>query len=280
MRRSWLEPGAMVSLRRQCELLGLHRSGVYYQPHGESEFNLELMRLIDEEFMRHPFLGSRRMTDYLCRLDYTVNRKRIQRLMRLMGLEAVYAKPRTSKAHPEHVKYPYLLRDLEIVRPNQVWATDVTYIPMRHGFLYLVAIMDWYSRYVLAWRLANTLDTSFCLEALEAALAINKPEIFNSDQGSQFTSHDFTDMVKAAGARISMDGKGRCFDNIFVERLWRSVKYEEVYLKDYIEVIDAHDGLGGYFNYYNLERPHQSLTNMTPAEVYFGKERGAQIVLD
>jgi putative transposase len=270
----------MVSLRRQCELLGLHRSGVYYQPHGESAFNLELMRLIDEEFMRHPFLGSRRMTDYLCRLDYAVNRKRIQRLMRLMGLEAVYAKPRTSKAHPEHVKYPYLLLDLEIVRPNQVWATDVTYIPMRHGFLYLVAIMDWFSRYVLAWRLANTLDTSFCLEALEGALEINTPEIFNSDQGSQFTSHDFTDMVKAAGARMSMDGKGRCFDNIFVERLWRSVKYEEVYLNDYVEVIDAHDGLGSYFNYYNLERPHQSLTNMTPAEVYFGKERGAQIVLN
>lgn len=270
----------MLSLRRQCDLLSLHRSGVYYDPCEESELNLVLMRLIDEEFMRHPFLGSRKMTEYLCRQGHEVNRKRIKRLMRVMGLEAVYCKPRTSKAHPEHTKYPYLLRDLEIVRPNQVWATDVTYIPMRRGFLYLVAIMDWFSRYVLAWRLANTLDTSFCLEALEIALAINTPEIFNSDQGCQFTSHVFTDEVKASGARISMDGKGRVFDNIFVERLWRSVKYEEVYLKDYDEVLDAHDGLGTYFQYYNLERPHQALKNMTPAEVFFQKERGAQIVLN
>ena len=270
----------MLSLRRQCELLDLHRSGVYYAPREESELNLKLMRLIDEEFMRHPFLGSRKMTEYLCRQGHEVNRKRIQRLMRLMGLEAVYPKPHTSKAHPEHKKYPYLLRDLEIERPDQVWATDITYVPMRRGFLYLVAIMDWFSRFVLAWRLANTLDTGFCLQALDEALAVNKPEIFNSDQGPQFTSTDFTDRLKKDEIRISMDGAGRVVDNIFVERLWRSVKYEEVYLHDYDEVFDAHDGLGTYFNYYNLERPHQALTNLTPAEVYFGKERGAQIVLN
>jgi putative transposase len=270
----------MLSVRRQCELLGLHRSGVYYSPREENDLNLKLMRLIDEEFMRHPFLGSRKMTEYLCRQGHQVNRKRIQRLMRLMGLEAVYPKPRTSKAHPEHKKYPYLLRDLRIIRPDQVWATDITYIPMRRGFLYLVAIMDWFSRYVLAWRLANTMDTTFCLEALDAAFTISTPEIFNSDQGPQFTSVDFTDKLKAADVRISMDGAGRVIDNIFIERLWRSVKYEEVYIHDYDEVPDAYDGLGTYFSYYNLERPHQSLTNMTPAEVYFGKERGAQIVLN
>lgn len=270
----------MLSLRRQCDLLDLHRSGVYYAPRAESALNLELMRMIDEEFMRHPFLGSRKMTAYLCRLGHDVNRKRIRRLMRVMGLEAIYPKPRTSKAHPERRKYPYLLRDLKIVRPNQVWATDITYIPMRRGFLYLVAIMDWFSRFVLAWRLANTLDTTFCLEALDAALATNRPEIFNSDQGPQFTSIDFTDKLKGADIRISMDGAGRVFDNIFVERLWRTVKYEEVYLNDYDEVIDAHDGLEIYFRYYNLERPHQSLTNMTPAEIYFKKKRGAQIVLN
>lgn len=281
-RRSWVElnhPGLSVS--RQCVLLGVARSSVYYTPNtSESPENLALMRRIDEQYLKRPYYGVPRMTLWLNEQGSQVNHKRVSRLMRLMGLQATLPGPHTSKPHPEHRIYPYLLRDIAVEAPNEVWCADITYVPMWRGFMYLVAVMDWFSRYVLAWRLANTLDASFCLEALEAALAFNKPEIFNSDQGSQFTSQDFTDMVKAAGARISMDGKGRCFDNIFVERLWRSVKYEEVYLKDYVEVIDAHDGLGGYFNYYNLERPHQSLTNMTPAEIYFGKERGAQIVLN
>ncbi len=260
----------MLSIVRQSELLGLHRSGLYYKPASESELNLKLMRLIDEEFTRHPFYGSRRLTWWLEQQGYTVNRKRTRRLMRVMRLEAIYPKPRLSVGNEQHKKYPYLLGGLQVVRPNQVWATDITYIRLRCGFLYLVAIMDWYSRYVLAWRLSNTLETSFCLEALKDALCHGHAEIFNSDQGCQFTSHDFTGAVGAAGMQMSMDGKGRCFDNILVERLWRSLKYEEVYLKDYDDVPEAMDGIRSYWNFYNTERPHWSLGKLTPGEVYFG----------
>ena len=264
-----------LSIERQCELLGLSRSSYYYQAKGEDSYNLLLMRLIDEQYTRRPFLGIRRMTDHLRRQGHAVNHKRVQRLMRLMGLEALYPKPRTSQAHARHRKYPYLLRGLVIDRPDQVWCSDVTYIRLVEGFLYLVAIMDWYSRFVLAWRLSNTLDASFCIEALEEALSQGRPEIFNTDQGVQFTSSGFTSVLSSAEVRISMDGRGRCFDNIMVERLWRSVKYEEVYLKDYQQLRDARDGLGDYFPFYNRERGHQSLDYRTPYEVYHGLNWGA-----
>lgn len=268
-----------LSIQRQCELLDLPRSSSYYQARGEDAYNLELMRLTREQYTRRPFFGIRRMTDHLRRQGHLVNHKRVQRLMRLMGLEAIHPKPKTSQAHAEHRKYPYLLRGLVIDRPDQVWCSDVTYIRLVQGFLYLVAVMDWYSRYVLAWRLSNTLDASFCIEALEEALeeALSKgqPEIFNTDQGVQFTSAGFISMLEEAQVRISMDGRGRCFDNIMVERLWRSVKYEEVYLKDYQQVRDAAQGLGEYFPFYNLERGHQSLDYRTPYEVYHGLEWGA-----
>lgn len=264
-----------LSMQRQCELLGLSRSSYYYQARGEDPYNLELMRLIDEHYTKRPFFGIRRMTDHLRRQGHLVNHKRVQRLMRLMGLEAIYPKPKTSQAHAEHHTYPYLLRGLVIDRPDQVWCSDVTYIRLVEGFVYLVAVMDWYSRYVLAWRLSCTLDASFCLEALEEALSKGQPEIFNTDQGVQFTSAGFTSMLTDAQVRISMDGRGRCFDNIMVERLWRSVKYEEVYLKDYQQVRDAAQGLGDYFPFYNMERGHQSLDYRTPYEVYHGLEWGA-----
>jgi putative transposase len=227
------------------------------------------MRVIDEEFTRHPFYGSRRMTASLQRQGEVVNRKRVQRLMRVMGLEAVYPKPNVSQAHPEHRVYPYRLRNVPIVRPNQVWSTDITYIRLLYGFVYLVAILDWFSRYVLSWEISTSLDTEFCLTALERALQQGKPDIFNSDQGSQFTSLAFTRMLEAAGITISMDGRGRVFDNIFVERLWRSVKYEAVYINDWQEVHEAREGLGEYLGFYNDERPHQGLQYVTPAEVYF-----------
>lgn len=268
----------MMSVTRQCELMGLNRSSLYYVPAGEEPLNLLLMRLIDEQFMRTPFYGSRRLTAWLRRTGHAVNRKRVQRLMGLMGLEAIYPKPHLSQGEPTHHTYPYLLGACAVVRPNQVWATDITYSRMRAGFLYLVAIMDWFSRYVLAWRVSNTLDVSFCLEALEEALGHGRPEIFNSDQGSQFTSHEFTDRLKQTEVRISMDGKGRVYDNIFVERLWRALKYEEVYLKDYVEVPDAIAGIGGYFRFYNNERPHQALRYLTPAEVHFN--RGEALALN
>lgn len=264
-------------MARQCELLGISRSGLYYEPCGESALNLELMRLIDEQYTRTPFYGTRKMSVRLCIAGYNVNRKRIRRLMQLMGIEAVYQKPRTTLVAKEHEKYPYLLSNLAIVRPNQVWSTDITYIRMRQGFLYLVAIMDWFSRYVLSWELSNSLDVSFCLDALEAALAMAKPEIFNSDQGCQFTSVDFTGRLKQAKVSISMDGRGRAMDNIFIERLWRTVKYEEVYLKDYERACEAQQNLGSYFGFYNDERPHQALGYRTPREVYF--ERTAKKVL-
>jgi putative transposase len=269
----WVERTDVLSVTRQCELLGLNRSSLYYAPASETPLNLLLMRLLDEQFTRTPFYGSRRMTVWLRRLGYAVNRKRVQRLMSLMGLEAMYPKPHLSQGISTHEKYPYLLGELEVMRPNQVWATDITYIRMRAGFVYLVAIMDWFSRYVLSWRLSNTLEVSFCLEALEGALAHGRPEIFNSDQGSQFTSQEFTSHLKQAAVRISMDSKGRVYDNIFVERLWRTVKYEEVYLKDYVTVPEVIEGLGEYFQFYNHERPHQALRYLTPAEVHFSRGR-------
>lgn len=242
--------------------------------------DLELMKLIDEQYLKTPFFGSRRMTKTLQHAGYSANRKRVQRLMRLMGLEAIYRKPRTSKTAPGHKIYPYLLRDVKIDRSNQAWGADITYIPMRKGFLYLVAIIDWHSRYVVSWRLSNSMDTSFCIEALEDALAQANPEIFNTDQGSQFTSDDFTDVLKDAQVAISMDGKGRFLDNIFVERLWRSLKYEEVYLKAYADIKEARESIARWIRFYNFERPHQALDYNTPWEIYqqvprFAPEGGA-----
>lgn len=249
-------------------MLGLSRSSVYYRKRSVSQEDLELMKLIDEIFTGKPFYGSRRICDELKDKGYMVNRKRIQRLMRLMGLEVLYPKPNTSKPNIQHKKYPYLLRGVTVNHPNQVWATDITYVPMRKGFLYLVAIMDWYSRYIISWKLSNSLDTSFCLDALELALKTGKPEIFNSDQGSQFTSIDFTQALEKHGVQISMDGKGRCLDNIFVERFWRSLKYEEIYLKAYDNGIEARLSIGQWIDFYNHQRRHQSLHKKTPAELF------------
>lgn len=257
-----------ISLRRQCELLGVNRSGLYYQPAGESELNLLLMRLIDEEYTRLPFYGSRRWVEWLDEQGYSVNRKRVSRLMEVMGIEAVYPKPRLSQPGEGHKIYPYLLAGVEVTRVNQVWSTDITYIRMDGGFVYLVAVMDWFSRFVLSWALSVTMEVGFCMEALQRALRRGRPEIFNSDQGSQFTSDQFTGALKARGIAISMDGRGRCFDNIFIERLWRSLKHEEVYLRDYTMVPEARDGIGNWFRFYNHERLHQSLGYRTPAKLY------------
>jgi len=258
-----------LSIRRQCDLVGLNRASFYYQPAVETALNLELMRVIDEEYTRTPFYGYRKMTARLQQLGYAVNRKRVARLMGKMGLQAIYPRPRTSIADRQHKKYPYLLRGLQITRPNQVWAADITYVPLLHGFMYLVAIMDWYSRFVLTWQLSNTLDGVFCLEALQMALEKGKPEIFNTDQGAQFTAHIFAGELETHHIQISMDGRGRVFDNIFIERLWRSVKYEHIYLHDYSSVPALETGLGDYFQLYNYERPHQSLNYQTPADVHF-----------
>ena len=264
-----MEPGhPEISLRRQCELLGVNRSGLYYEPVGESAENLMLMRLIDEEYTRHPFFGSRRLVVWLGERGQVVNRKRVARLMDVMGIEAVYPKPKLSQPGEGHRIYPYLLRGTTVERVNQVWSTDITYIRMAQGFLYLVAVMDWFSRFVLSWSLSLTMEMDFCLEALDRALRRGRPEIFNSDQGSQFTSEKFTGKLKARKIAVSMDGRGRCFDNIFVERLWRSLKYEEVYLKDYASVAEARAGIADYFQFYNFERPHQGLDYRTPAAVY------------
>ena len=257
-----------LSLLRQCILLDISRSSVYYHAREADEYDLELMSLIDHQYLRTPFYGSRRMAAHLRRQGHQVNRKRVQRLMRVMGITAIYQRPNTSKPSRGHKIYPYLLRGLTINRVNQVWAADITYIPMARGFMYLVAIMDWYSRYVLAWRLSNTMDVEFCVDALEEALSKGTPEIFNTDQGSQFTSEAFTGMLLQHGIQISMDGKGRYKDNIFVERLWRSLKYEEVYLKDYQRVPEARAGVGAYLCFYNEERPHQTLGYRTPQEVF------------
>ena len=259
-----------LSLRRQCELLSLARSGIYYKTeHNHDDGNTNMMNLIDTIYTKHPFFGYRGITAMLRRLGYAVNGKRIIGLMRRMSLEAIYPKKNTSIASREHLKYPYLLNEINVTRPGQVWATDITYIRMRKGYLYLMAIMDWHSRYVLSWRLSNTLDVSFCIDALEEALLkYVHPKIFNSDQGCQFTSETFTKRLIGAGIRISMAGKGRCHDNIFVERLWRSLKYEEVFLKDYCDGIEAAASLNSYFRFYNFERPHQALGYKTPQEVY------------
>jgi putative transposase len=259
-----------LSVRRQCQLLGLNRSSYYYEPAAETVENLRLMRRIDEEYTAHPFLGSRRMTRWLNREGEAVNRKRVQRLMRLMGLEAIYPKPRLSAAGRGHRIYPYLLRGVSIERPDQVWSTDITYVPLLHGFMYLAAIIDWYSRFVLAWRLSNTLDGNFCLEMLEEVLSRGRPEVFNSDQGVQFTAEAFTGRLQSAGVAVSMDGRGRCLDNVFVERLWRTVKYEDIYLHGYERVPELERGLRSYFAFYNGERLHQSLDYRTPASVYRG----------
>ena len=259
----------MLSISRQCELLGLCRTSYYYSSERDDSHNQRLMNLIDEQFTRLPFYGVERMTAWLNRQGHSVNVKRIRRLMRRMGLEAIYPKPRLSLSSQEHKRYPYLLSELIIDRPNQVWCADITYIRMLYGFIYLVAIMDWFSRYILAWETSTTLETAFCVQALEKALRTSKPEIFNTDQGVQFTSVEFIEHLQAAGIRISMDGRGRVYDNIFVERLWRTVKYEEVYLHDYSMVSEARDGLKSYFLFYNGERLHTSLGNRTPYEVYF-----------
>jgi putative transposase len=259
-----------LSIIRQCELLDLPRSTFYHVSTPVSEADLELMKLIDRCHMELPFYGSRRIVDWLGDEGHLVNRKRVQRLMRTMGIVAIYPKRNLSQANQAHRVYPYLLRHLKIDRPNQVWATDITYIPMARGFVYLVAVIDWYSRRVLSWRLSNTLDSQFCVDALEDAIATyGAPEIFNTDQGSQFTSEEFTGVLKREEIQISMDGKGRWLDNVFVERLWRSVKYEEVYLKAYDNVGHARQSLDTYFRFYNEKRRHQSLDRQTPDSVYY-----------
>ena len=260
-----------ISINKQCELLGVSRSGYYYEAVGESPLNLKLMSLLDKQYTATPFYGVPRMHQYLCSLGYNVNIKRIRRLLRLMGLYAIYPKKSLSQQNKEHKVYPYLLRDYKINNPNQVWSTDITYIQMKKGFLYLVAVIDWYSRYVIAWRISNTMETSFCLEALEAALTKGKPDIFNTDQGSQFTSLDFTGCLIDNDIKISMDGKGRYLDNIFVERLWRTVKYEYVYLNSIQDGAELWHGLNEYFMFYNNERFHQSLAYKTPYEVHYQK---------
>ena len=261
--------GVDLSLRRQCALLGVARSGVYRMPAPANDADLSLMRRIDELFTAWPFLGSRRMKAMLRAEGWSINRKRVQRLMRRLGIAALGPKPRTTKPAPGHKIFPYLLRNLAIDRPNQVWAADITYIPIGRGFLYLVAVMDWASRAVLAWRLSNTMDVSFCVAALEEALArFGGPDIFNTDQGSQFTSAAFTGLLAAAGIRISMDGRGRWMDNVFIERLWHSLKYEDIYLKGYADGRDARSGIGAWFEFYNNHRPHQALENRTPMAVW------------
>lgn len=260
-----------ISITRQCELLKLTRANYYRNdsPDGESDENLRLMHLIDELYTRYPFYGARKMRDHLVRLGHAVNRKRIRRLMRKMGLVSVAPKPNTSTPNKAHKIYPYLLRGLEINRADQVWCTDITYVRLKGGFVYLVAVMDWYSRKVLSWEVSNTMDDSFCVSALERAIRLyGKPDIFNTDQGSQFTGHAFTDVLKKSKIQISMDGKGRAIDNIFIERLWRSVKYEDIYLKEYGSVNDLNKGLRKYFHFYNNDRPHQSFDGSTPSEIY------------
>lgn len=258
----------MLSIHQQCDLLGLSRSAYYYTPAAETPENLRLMRLLDAQYLVTPFYGSRRMTVWLKQHGHGINRKRIQRLMRLMGLEGLAPGPQTSVAHPAHPRYPYLLRNVSVVRPNQAWCVDITYVPMAVGFMYLVAIMDWFSRYVVGWAVSNSLDTDFCLEALDQAFTHGAPDIFNSDQGVQFTSQAWIAQVEKAGSRVSMDGRGRVFDNIFIERLWRSVKYEDIYLRDYATGPELLRGLAAYFVFYNEQRPHQAHAYDTPAEIY------------
>jgi putative transposase len=269
VRRSLLEPGhETISLRRQCDLLGLPRSTAYYAPIPESADNLALMREIDAVYLENPSYGSRSIAAVLTNAGWTVNRKRVQRLMRLMAIAGVTPKKATSKPSPGHRVFAYLLRNVVITHPDQVWSTDITYVPLRGGFVYLTAVMDWYSRYVLSWKLSNRLAGSFCLEALDEALARGRPEVFNTDQGTQFTSEAFVNRLLNRSVAVSMDGRGRALDNVFIERLWKSVKYQEIYLRDYATVADVEEGLRLYFEKYNHERPHQSLDNLTPAKVY------------
>jgi putative transposase len=269
-RKLWIEPQhPQISVVQQCARVGLPRSSYYYRAQPESAENLHFMRLLDEEYTRHPFYGVPKMTFWLRDQGHDIGPKRVRRLLRQMGLMAIYRQPHLSQNPLEHKRFPYLLRDVPILRPNQVWSIDITYIRLRQGFVYLVAILDWYSRYVIAWELSISLEVGFCVVALERALAGQRPEIFNSDQGVQFTSAAFQAPLLAAQVRLSMDGRGRVFDNIFVERLWRSVKYEEVYLKDYGDVPETRSGLGQYLCFYNTERPHQALAYRTPQHVYW-----------
>jgi len=257
-----------LSITKQTELLGLNRSSYYLKPREENKQNLLFMNLIDEEFTAHPFYGSRKMTAWLKSQGYIVNRKRIQRLMRLMGLEAIYPKQNLSKGNKKHLKYPYLLRNMNILYPNQVWSSDITFIRLAKGFVYLTSVIDWYSRYVLSWKLSNSLESIFCINALEEALEIETPEIFNTDQGVQYTSDGFTSILEKENIKISMDGKGRALDNIFIERLWRTVKYEDIYINNYENPRELYKGLNKYFYFYNNKRLHQSLGYITPAEIY------------
>ena len=272
-KRPLIEPGhTQISVRRQCDLVGLNRASYYYQAARESPLNLELMRKIDEQYLETPYYGWPRMTAHLQRQGYSINHKRVQRLMQKMGLQALYPRSRPKYERHNHKIYPYLLKEVQIVQPNQVWSTDITYLPLQHGFMYLVAVIDWFSRYILAWELSNTLDGYFCQVALHQALTQGQPLIFNTDQGIQFTATDFTDILTQADIQISMDGRGRALDNIFIERFWRSLKYEDIYLRDYASVPDLLAGLQRYFTHYNLERPHQSLAYRTPAEVHFAQD--------
>ena len=267
-RRTWVEPNPDYSIRRQCRLAGVSRGGYYYQPSSESEENLYLMRLIDEQYLRHPEFGSPRMTEWLRDQGHGVNCKRVARLMRLMGIQAITPGPHTSKPSSENKIYPYLLRGIAIDRVNQVWSTDITYVPMRTGFMFLTAVIDWHSRYVISWELSNSMESGFCVSALRRSLTCGTPEIFNTDQGSQFTSSDFTSVLLDREIAISMDGRGRALDNVFVERLWWTVKYEEIYPKCYADGMELYRGLDRYFRYYNEERKHSSLGRKTPAEVF------------
>jgi putative transposase len=266
------EDNTDISVRRQCELLGLCRASLYYTPVELSAADRQLMEAIDVEFTKTPFYGARKIARELCKKGWAVGRKRVRTLMRIMGLAAVVPTKNTSKRNPEHKVYPYLLRGVAVNRVNQVWSMDITYIRLGKGFAYLAAVMDWHSRYVIAWRLSNTLTTDFCVECLKDALEYGKPEVFNTDQGCQFTSEEFTRVLLDAGIKISMDGRGRALDNIFVERLWRSVKYENVYLKGYTTIPEAQEGLREYFDFYNMERSHQALDYKTPWGMYSGVE--------
>jgi putative transposase len=274
VRKALVEPAhAQLSLVRQCQLLGISRSSLYYQPVAPSDEELAMLREIDQQYLKTPYYGSRRMTVHLRQRGYQVNRKRVQRLMHHLGLQAIYPKPNLSKPHPDHQVYPYLLRGVDIVSVNQVWSTDITYLPVLRGHFYLVAIMDWFSRKVLSWQVSNTMDVYFCLIALEEALSkYPKPEIFNSDQGAQFTANAFTDCLKQANVEISMDGRGRCHDNIFIERLWRSVKWELIYLKAFEDGHHLAQEVKDWFRWYNRQRPHQSLKYKTPDEIYYNRD--------
>ena len=272
-KREIIEPGhEQLSIEKQCELVGMSRSSYYYKPRCESQENLSIMLAMDKQYLETPFYGVEKMREHLRSLEYVVNTKRVRRLMRLMGLEAIYCKPRLSIPDKEHKKYPYLLRGVAINRIDQVWSTDITFILMKNGFMYLTAVIDWHSRYVLSWKLSNSLDGAFCMEALEESFVHGKPEIFNTDQGSQFTSTKFTSMLIDREIKVSMDGRGRALDNVFVERLWRTVKYEYVYLHSQETVRELYDGLKEYFEFYNNRRVHQALGYKTPADVYFKRE--------